>query len=107
VSTPIHLTGDNFHQEVLQSSLPVLVDFYASWCGPCKMMAPTLESVAEKYRYRLKVCKCDIDEAGLLAARYEIMSVPTLMVFRGGAPVARLVGAMPAAALEQELNKYL
>lgn len=103
----IALTNESFSDEVLQSSSPVLVDFFATWCGPCKMMAPVIEALAEKYAGRLKVCQCDIDAAGLPAVQYRVMSVPTLILFQNGEAVTRLVGAMPTETLEAELKKYL
>lgn len=90
----LHITNDNFEAEVLNSDKPVLVDFFATWCGPCKMIAPTIEEVAQE-RDDVKVCKIDVDQAQELAIRYKVASIPTLMVFSGGDVVKQALGAMP------------
>ncbi|MBQ5968672.1 MAG: thioredoxin [Clostridia bacterium] len=81
----ITLTKDNFEAEVLQSDVPVLVDFWATWCGPCRMVAPIVEEIAQEYDGKVKVCKADVDENEDLAMEYGVMSIPTLMVFKNGA----------------------
>ena len=90
----LHINKDNFHKEVLNSDKPVLLDFFASWCGPCRMVAPILDEIAEE-REDIKVCKVDIDEQPELASRYRIMSVPTLMVLRNGQVMEQSIGAKP------------
>ena len=90
----LHINKDNFHKEVLNSEKPVLLDFFASWCGPCRMVGPILDEIA-KEREDIKVCKVDIDEQPELASRYRIMSVPTLMVLKDGNIVEQSVGARP------------
>ena len=90
----LHSNKDNFHKEVLHSEKPVLLDFFASWCGPCRMVGPILDEIAEE-REDIKVCKVNIDEQPELASRYRIMSVPTLMVLRDGNIVEQSVGARP------------
>ena len=90
----LHINKDNFHKEVLNSDKPVLLDFFASWCGPCRMVAPILDEIAEE-REDIKVCKVDIDEQPELASRYRIMSVPTLMVMKEGRIVEQSIGAKP------------
>ena len=90
----LHINKDNFHEEVLNSDKPVLLDFFASWCGPCRMVAPILDEIAEE-REDIKVCKVDIDEQPELASRYRIMSVPTLMVLKDGHVVEQSLGAKP------------
>jgi len=103
----LKITSDNFETEVLQSELPVLVDFYADWCGPCKMMAPIVERIAEGYDGRLIVGKCNIDDEGEIAAKYGIMSIPTIMVFKGGEPAMTSIGAVSQPDLESKINAVL
>ena len=90
----LHVNKDNFHKEVLNSEKPVLLDFFASWCGPCRMVGPILDEIAEE-REDIKVCKVDIDEQPELASRYRIMSVPTLMVLKNGNIMEQSIGAKP------------
>ena len=90
----LHINKDNFHKEVLNSDKSVLLDFFASWCGPCRMVAPILDEIAEE-REDIKVCKVDIDEQPELASRFRIMSVPTLMVLKNGNIVDQSIGAKP------------
>jgi len=94
----INITNENFEAEVIRSDKPVLVDFWASWCGPCRMIAPSIEEIAEE-RSDVKVGKINIDEQPELAARYNVMSIPTLMVFRSGEVTDSAVGARPKAQI--------
>ncbi len=103
----IHADDTNFKSEVLESKLPVLVDFYTSWCGPCKMLAPVLEELEAKYDGRLKVVKVNAEEAMDISEEYGIMSVPTLLMFTGGQPIDELGGALPLAKLEEFVGKYI
>jgi len=103
----VHLTADNFKTEVLDSSLPVLVDFWAEWCGPCKMIAPILDELATEFAGKARIAKCNVDEAGELAAQYRITSIPALIVFKGGQVVAQMVGARPKKELQKLLNENL
>ena len=96
----IVITAENFEREVLQSEVPVLVDFWATWCGPCRMIAPAVAKIAEKYEGQIKVGKIDVDTQPQLAARFGIVSIPTVKVFRGGAVTGSLVGLRPKADLE-------
>ena len=90
----LHINKDNFHNEVLNSDKPVLLDFFASWCGPCRMVGPILDEIAEE-REDIKVCKVDIDQQPELASRFRVMSVPTLMVMKEGRIVEQSIGAKP------------
>ena len=101
------ITTTNFDEEVLASDMPVFVDFYADWCGPCKMMAPIVEELAKKYDGKVKVGKCNIDEENGIAARYRIMSIPTMMVFEGGQIKETIVGAVSQKELEEKIDKAL
>ena len=96
----IKLTVSNFEQEVLESDKPVLVDFWATWCGPCRMLAPTVSAIAEEKADSLKVGKVDVDEEPELARRFGIMSIPTLILFKEGKPVKQTMGFQPKEALE-------
>ncbi len=90
----LHLTKENFKKEVLESDVPVLVDFWATWCGPCQMVGPIIEEIAGEVT-DAKICKVDVDENPELAKEYRVMSIPTLMVFKNGEAVKREVGAQP------------
>ena len=94
------LSEANFEQEVLKSELPVLVDFWATWCGPCRMLAPTIAKIAEEQAGKVKVCKLDVDECPAIAARYGISSIPTLMVFVNGEVKAASVGVRAKSQIE-------
>jgi len=109
MSQPTILTEKTFEHEVLHSELPVLVDFWAEWCGPCKMMAPILEEFAGKYADKIKVAKLDVNNADhqALAEKYDIQGIPALRVFKGGVVVKELIGYRPAEALEEELAEFL
>lgn len=97
----------NFEAEVLTSEIPVLVDFYADWCGPCKMMAPIIGRLAEEFDGKLKIGKCNVDDNMALAQKYRISSIPNMKIFKGGEVVENIVGAQSEGALRDKLNSVL
>jgi len=100
----INLTLENFESEVMEAKVPVLVDFWATWCGPCRMMSPVIDEIAEEMGNRAKVCKVNIDEQRDLAIKYNVMSIPTFIVFKEGKEINRNVGAMPKEELGKLIN---
>lgn len=107
MSNVIHADEGTFDQAVLQSDVPVLVDFWAAWCGPCKAIAPTLEELAKDYGDKVRIVKVDVDGNQALAAQYGIRSIPALMVFKNGEKVDSTVGMQPKPQLESLINKHL
>src|SRR5437868_1294045 len=103
----VKLDESNFDQEVMQSTTPVLIDFWAEWCGPCKIVGPIISEIAEEYQGKLKVGKVNVDEQNALAMRYNVMSIPTMKIFKGGQVVGEVVGAAPKANILAEVKKYL
>jgi thioredoxin 1 len=101
------VTDATFDREVLQSSTPVLVDFWAEWCGPCKMISPVLEEIAEEHQGKVTLAKLNVDENPETAMRYGVMSIPTLALFIGGVEKKRLIGAMPKRNVLSELSEFL
>jgi thioredoxin 1 len=101
------VTDANFEEEVLKSELPVLVDFWAVWCGPCQMIAPTVDYLAENYQEKMKVVKMNVDESMSTPAKYGIMSIPALLLFKGGDVVETIVGALPQDKIIDMLSKHL
>ncbi len=103
----ISFTDANFKEEVINSELPVLVDFYADWCGPCKMIAPIVAQLADELVGKVKIGKLDVDANGVTAQQYRVMSIPTLLIFKGGQVVDTIVGAVPKNQLEAKLAKHM
>jgi len=107
MSKPVEINDGSFETEVIKSDKPVLVDFWATWCGPCKMIAPILEEVATEYDGKLKIAKMDVDSNTKVASQYGIMSIPTLLFFKNGQLVDQVIGAIPKAQLLSRLSKVL
>lgn len=107
MSSATAVTDASFEQDVLKSDVPVLVDFWAPWCGPCRMVAPVVEEIASQYEGQVKVVKVNTDENPQVASQYGIRSIPTLMIFKGGQKVDMVVGAVPKTTLSQTLEKHL
>ena len=107
MSVPIHVTDDSFEQEVLQSDTPIVLDLWAEWCAPCKRIAPILEDIAAEYDGQLKVAKLDVDNNPVTPPKYGILSIPTLLVFKDGQPVERIVGYMPKERLMDKIKPHL
>jgi thioredoxin 1 len=105
--TPIHLTDDTFNSEVLKSDIPVIVDFWATWCAPCRMIAPIIEQFATEYEGKVKVCKLDVDNNQNVAMNYGIRSIPTVLIFKNGVVVDTIVGAVPKKVLKERLDNQL
>ena len=102
-----HVTDDNFEAEVLNSDLPVLVDFYADWCGPCKMLEPIIEELVKEMGEKVKFAKVDVDTNQASAQKYNILSIPTVILFKKGEPVSQLIGVQPKERYLEEINKVV
>ena len=107
MSAGITITSDNFDQEVLQSPIPVLIDFWASWCGPCKMIAPVIDQLADEYEGRIKIGKVNVDEENALAEQHGIASIPTLVVYKDGEMAAQKNGAAPKHDIEALFKSFI
>lgn len=103
----INVSDDTFAEEVIQSDLPVLVDFWAVWCGPCQMIVPSLEHITQTYKDKIKVVKLNVDENMKVPSKYGIMSIPTLLLFKGGELKETIVGALPQDKIVERVTKYL
>jgi thioredoxin 1 len=107
MASPKEVTDATFEAEVINSTLPVMVDLWAPWCGPCQMVSPVVEELAGEYEGRINFAKLNVDENPMTASRYSIRSIPTLLVFKGGAPVDQIVGFRPKAELSKRLDSIL
>lgn len=107
MSHPLHVTDASFDQEVLKSNVPVLIDFWATWCGPCRMIAPIIDELAGEYEGQAKIAKVDVDNNQHTAMQLGIRSVPTLLIFKGGEVVDTIVGAVPKNVIVEKLNSHL
>jgi thioredoxin 1 len=107
MATPTVVTDETFNQAVLKSDQPILVDFWAVWCGPCRMVAPVVDEIAREQEGKLKVMKLDVDENQNTAMAYGVMSIPTLILFKNGQPVERIVGFRPKADMEKKILPHL
>ncbi|MFQ5576748.1 MAG: thioredoxin [Anaerolineae bacterium] len=107
MTEPVHVTDASFDAEVLKSDLPVITDFWAEWCGPCRAIAPHLNEIAAEYAARVKVAKLNIDQSPNTTSTYGVLSIPTLIVFKNGRPVERIVGAAPKQNIEAAIAPHL
>jgi thioredoxin 1 len=103
----LEVTDENFDAEIVNSDLPAVVDFWAEWCGPCRMVGPVVKELAEDYKGKIKVAKMDVDQNRQTPARFGIRNIPTLILFKGGEVAQTIVGAQPKSAIEEELKKLL
>ncbi len=107
MAQPIHLTDDQFENEVLKSDVPVLIDFWAAWCGPCRMIAPIVEELAVEYEGKAKITKLDVDNNQNTAQQYGIRSIPTVLIFKNGEVVDSIIGAVPKQQIVERLESHL
>jgi len=107
MAEPFHVSDSDFETEVIESEKPVLVDFWAEWCGPCHMIAPHVEEIASEHKESLRVAKLDVDENPTIPGRYGIIGIPTLMLFKGGEVVARMTGALPKDRIVAQIMPHL
>ncbi|TNF81138.1 MAG: thioredoxin [Acidobacteria bacterium] len=103
----LNISSDNFEQEVLGADVPVLVDFWAAWCGPCRMVAPVLEELAEQMEGKVRIAKVNVDENQDIAVQFQVSSIPTFILFKDGEAADRMLGAMPKGAFEQFIGRHV
>jgi thioredoxin 1 len=103
----VNVSDENFKSEVLDADIPVLVDFWAQWCGPCRMLAPVIEEIAREYAGKLKVCKVNVEEAPKTASEYGVMNIPTIMLLKGGKVVEKAVGALPKNDITAKITAHI
>jgi len=102
----ITLTKENFEAEVIKSKAPVIVDFWAEWCGPCKMLSPIVDEIDREYSGKIKICKLDVDSCPEIAAKYSVFSIPTMIIFKNGAPMDKLVGMQSKKVLMEKIEHF-
>ncbi|MHB1455951.1 MAG: thioredoxin [Armatimonadota bacterium] len=107
MSSAAEVTTQSFEQEVLKSDIPVMVDFWAEWCGPCKMLAPAVDAIAEEFAGKLKVLKLDIDKDAAIASKYGVMSIPTLIIFKGGTIAEQIIGNQTKQKIIEKIQQHL
>jgi thioredoxin 1 len=107
MAEPLHVTDDNFKAEVLESPVPVVVDFWAAWCGPCRMIAPIVEEMADEYEGKAKICKLDVDNNQQVAMQFGIRSIPTVLIFKNGEVADSIIGAVPKQQIVDKLESQL
>jgi thioredoxin 1 len=107
MAEPLHVTDDNFKSEVLESPVPVVVDFWAAWCGPCRMIAPIIEEMADEYEGKAKLCKLDVDNNQQVAMQFGIRSIPTVLIFKNGEVADSIIGAVPKQQIVDKLEAQL
>ena len=107
MSNVIAVTSSNFENEVLKSDIPVLVDFWAAWCGPCRMLTPVIDQLSEQYAGKVKVVKLNVDENPEISSKYQILTIPTVYLFKSGTKADELVGARPKQSFEEMINKHV
>ena len=107
MAQPLHVNDDNFKQEVLESDIPAVIDFWAPWCGPCRMIAPIIEEMATEYEGKAKMCKVNVDDSQQTAMQYGIRSIPTVLIFKNGEVVESIIGAVPKQRIVESLEKHI